>query len=257
MYGHELDKATALVRNARSSSRDIAQALHRELAAAHTLTDPDLTLEANQRRRGETAQNARDLAGRALSVIRSDHAALRRDLAQAVIPMLDIADDPSSLIRAEQRWNQVKQRIEAGEQLPSILRTADSVTAKAIAEHAPSYLIAQVPRGLTIDDALGRALTGADDTRFEEIRGHVRTQVLDRLAEVNTDATRRAILATAAASEPALEAAEPWLGAIESMVNGHQVNMLDVAIQDAALTGRAQRPSDGDADGADAASQAA
>lgn len=245
MYFSDINTHRSRIKTARDGARNIATALHSELAAVTIMNDPNLSDEGNQKTRTAASQAKRELATTAARRLRADLAEARAAVTAAAVPLVDIADDPADLIRAEQRWGQVRARLEGGEKLPQIIRTADSTTVRAIIEHAPSYIMANSGKA-DFTTVLGRAIAGEPDTQFEDIRREVTAQAVPRLAELNTNGTHRGILESYASLDTVVAATEPWLAAIEQMGAGNPVNMFEVALADAIVTGSNHARADDD-----------
>ncbi len=123
---------------------DLARRLQDAIESAARHTDAHLTQDGLAAKHGELAEEYREAArgdlekarGRATSTVNS----LQR-LAEEVRPR--VGDDAGSLLRSQQKWDQVRMQLDNRLPLYRAVQDADLTTLLAIEEFAPAWLAAQ------------------------------------------------------------------------------------------------------------------
>ncbi|WP_162602613.1 hypothetical protein [Streptomyces spongiicola] len=154
---NHIDANTAVHRLTETRKTDLA-ALRRRLsdalAAAHTFRDPDLTDEANNRRRADMARAAREQAAADLDRIEaqaSQAASLVRTVAnKATAPAGGTAEQLLAETRQGRAWDRARALLDAGRTAQDVIEGADLDTLSALRTELPSYLAARhtKPQGL-------------------------------------------------------------------------------------------------------------
>lgn len=132
--------------------------LDEQLRAARTFRDPDLTPDAQARRREELVRTARQQAGAYLTrtTAQVDQAAamIRRVADRAVNKE---AADPSARLLAETRqaraWERARSLLEAGRPVPEVIEGADLDTLYELRTELPTYLATKTVRPPGLDAA--------------------------------------------------------------------------------------------------------
>ncbi|MFD8610538.1 hypothetical protein [Streptomyces sp. NPDC059631] len=166
---NHIDANTAVHRLIETRRTDLA-ALRRRLSdtltAAHTFHDPDLTEEANNRRRTDMARTARAQAAADLDRIEAQAnqaAALVRTVADRVTaPAGGAAEQLLAETRQARAWDRARALLDTGRTVPDIIEGAGLDTLHALRTELPTYLAAQhtKPRGMAAAD-----FTEPDPTR--------------------------------------------------------------------------------------------
>ncbi|WP_404475132.1 hypothetical protein [Microbacterium aerolatum] len=211
---------------AHANASALAKGIRDALGKAAAFTDPNLSDQGLVAKRQELAQEFRDAARADYNNLAENVAWGRRTLAEHARENVQIPDEPAALIRAQQKWQQVEQRLNAGQDLPTIMRTADEVTARAVAEFAPSWASAQYDRPEGLDGAV-RAWLGETPSDASE---WIQRAAYRRLAEVARDPNARELFAAETAAERQAKMAQPWLTVSESLVEGRAADFLGAAI---------------------------
>ena len=158
--------------------------------------DPDLTAEANQRRRAEARAAALDTAR---GVVDPAFNTAQDRAARAAAAALDAAGGQAGADRLTARryaWDRAAMLLDAGRDLADVIAGADPLTAEAVAEYGATWLRAQTVRPSLDADPLGHHQFTEPDTAW------VGPAVVRRLAEVAPDpAPYRAALAAAEDAE--------------------------------------------------------
>ena len=212
--------------NAHSNASGFAKNLREALNRATSHTDPHLSDEGLAAKRRELAQAFRDAGRVDYDKIASDIAWASKSLADAARENVAIADDPAALIRAEQRWRQVQQRLDAGQALATILRDADETTARAVAEFGPSWASAKFTRPAEIDGSI-RAWLGETP---QDATASITQAVYRRLAEVSTDPNARELFSAAQAAEQQVAVAQPWLDTGKNLLDQAPADFLSASL---------------------------
>uniref|UniRef100_A0AAU2JND4 Uncharacterized protein n=1 Tax=Streptomyces sp. NBC_00049 TaxID=2903617 RepID=A0AAU2JND4_9ACTN len=125
------------------------------LSQARTFRDPDLTDEANARRRAEMERAARERAGTELdSIEHTTNAAAEQIRAYAERMSAPTARDATEQLLAETRrgraWDRTRALLDAGRSAADVIGSADVDTLRALRVELPSYLAARSakPEGL-------------------------------------------------------------------------------------------------------------
>ncbi|MFH8404849.1 hypothetical protein ACH4FX_08735 [Streptomyces sp. NPDC018019] len=135
---------------------ELRRTLDAALAAARTFRDPDLTDEANARRRADMERTARTQAAATLDRIEreaNNAAALVRtvaDKASAAGQPRDAAGQLLAETRQARAWDRARALLDAGRTPQEVIKGADLDTLHALRAELPTYLSAQrtKPQGL-------------------------------------------------------------------------------------------------------------
>jgi hypothetical protein len=113
-----------------------------------------------------------------------------------------VGNDPQSLLRLQQRWDQVRMRLDSGASLQRVIASADADTLTAIREWAPTWLAAQADsarpagmEGLEFDDPDVAPIMRSLDERLAEVSGNGFSTVNQRAKEAAGDAAYAASVA--------------------------------------------------------------
>lgn len=204
-----------------------ARILQERLVQAQTFTDPNLSPEGTAAKRAEIRASQQAEGRSMLDAMRADLMNATKRLAEYAREHTQIADNPAALIRAEQKWRQTEQILNAGGDLQTVLRTADADTATAVLEFAPSWIAARSQNGKDLTSVLGQALSGDDGP---DPATAIRHAAYTRLAEVHPNSDVRELLAAQSTAQANIEMAEPWMSATESLVTTGGANMLAAAL---------------------------
>lgn len=155
----------ATVRRARETDlAGLRRRLDDGLSQARTFRDPDLTDEANARRRAEMERAAREHAGTELDGIeRTTNAAAEQIRAYAERISAPTTGTATEQLLAETRrgraWDRTRALLDAGRSVADVIGSADVDTLRALRVELPSYLIARRAKPEGLD---GRGWTEAD-----------------------------------------------------------------------------------------------
>ncbi|MFF1411961.1 hypothetical protein ACFVX6_19680 [Streptomyces sp. NPDC058289] len=146
----------ATVRRARETDLTaLRRRLDDGLSQARTFRDPDLTDEANARRRTEMERAARERAGTELDGIeRTTNAAAEQIRAYAERTSAPTTRDATEQLLAETRqgraWDRTRALLDAGRSAADVIGSADVDTLRALRVELPSYLAGRraKPEGL-------------------------------------------------------------------------------------------------------------
>lgn len=214
---------------AHTNASAFAKEMRAELNKAASHTDPHLSAEGLTAKRRELAQASRDAGRVNFDKIAENVEWAQKSLAAAARENVRIADDPAALIRAQQRWAQVQQRLDAGQDLHTLLRDADETTARAIAEFAPSWASAKYTRPEGLEPSIRAWLGETPDDAVSSIH----RAVYRRLADASSDPNARELFAAAEAAETQVAIAQPWLDAGRGLVDQGPVDFLAASIASA------------------------
>lgn len=172
--------AWARVQKTRGAITQLHRELKEALSEAANFHDPLLNADGLSAKRQELKDRARESFGAKIESLRSD---LKRDAgvlqteAERARPAL--GEDPSSLMRAQMKWDQARMKLEAGIPLRRVIDEAGPDELLALREWAPTWLAVQHHQ--TADRSIGSALadTGPDvdgiaaaiDSRLSEVAG--------------------------------------------------------------------------------------
>jgi hypothetical protein len=137
------------VHRARSTDLvEVRRRLDNALGKARTFRDPDLTDEANQRRRTELADTARKQAAADLDRIeretRTAGEQIRAHADQATAPgRRDATEQLLTETRQGRAWDRARALLDAGRSITDVIGTADLDTLHALRAELPTYLAAQ------------------------------------------------------------------------------------------------------------------
>lgn len=237
----QIRKYARTLEEAPTKARTLARSLQDAIGKANTYKDPMLSAEGLRAKRAELAKQFREAGRGDLDTLETETGLARAALRELAQEELEVPSDPAALIRAEQKWKQVETRINAGHDLSTIIRQSDAVTARAIAEWAPSWLSTQTLTHPGLNDQIRGWLGKAPD----EAAKHLREAIYARLAEVSTDQTTVALMTAATAADGHIEAAGPWLRAARHWVEYGEANMFDAAVESAYTSGPARAERDG------------
>lgn len=224
--------------NAHTKASTFAHGMREALTKAASHTDPHLNDEGLAAKRRELAQAFRDAGRVDFEKLSEDIQWAQKSLTDAARENVAIADDPAALIRAEQRWRQVEQRLDAGQDIVTVLRDADETTARAIAEFGPAWASAKFTHPQRIDAAV-RAWLG--ETPAEATSSIVRA-VYRRLADVASDPDARELYSAAEAAERQVAVAQPWIDAGQRLLEQGSADFLGASIA-SAIAAQASTPS--------------
>lgn len=169
LTGPDFMDANRAVQQLTKTRTDLGAMLRRldeQLRQARTFRDPDLTPEANTRRREELARTAREQAGAYLTRTEAQTnqaATMVRTVADHALTKQ--APDPTTQLLAETRqaraWERTRSLLEAGRPVPEVIDAADLDTLHALRTELPTYLATRttLPPGL---DAAGHTETPPD-----------------------------------------------------------------------------------------------
>ncbi|MEU9758896.1 hypothetical protein [Streptomyces sp. NPDC047985] len=146
----------AAVRRAREADlAGLRRRLDDGLSQARTFRDPDLTDEANARRRAEMERAARERASTELDAIeRKTKAAAEQIRAYAERTSTPTACDATEQLLAETRrgraWDRARALLDAGRSTADVIASADIDTLSALRVELPTYLATRAakPEGL-------------------------------------------------------------------------------------------------------------
>lgn len=142
----------ATVRRARETDlTGLRRRLDDGLSQARTFRDPDLTDEANARRRAELERAARERASTELDAIeRKIKAAAEQIRAYAERTSTPTVRDATEQLLAETRrgrgWDRTRALLDAGRSAADVIGSADIDTLRALRVELPSYLAARSPK---------------------------------------------------------------------------------------------------------------
>ncbi|MGD3108552.1 hypothetical protein [Streptomyces sp. YGL11-2] len=138
---------------------ELGRRLSDDLAKAHTFRDPDLTDEANQRRRAEMERAARKQAAADLDRIQRETdaaATLVRTVANnaTATPAAGAAEQLLTETQQARAWDRARALLTAGRTLSEVIKGADRDTLNALRAELPTYLATQrtKPQGLASAD---------------------------------------------------------------------------------------------------------
>ncbi|MFI9261154.1 hypothetical protein ACIGT4_26115 [Streptomyces sioyaensis] len=148
---------------------ELRRRLSDALAEARTFRDPDLTEEANARRRAELERTARQQATADLNRIEreaNNAATLVRtvaDKATAAGRPRDATEQLLAETRQARAWDRARALLDAGRTVPEVIAGSDADTLHALRAELPTYLAAQrtKPQGLA-----GAGFTEIDPARI-------------------------------------------------------------------------------------------
>lgn len=174
---HILDRMTAQEAHAKLAdlnqrSQRVNVDLMRELDAARSYTDPDLSPEGLGKRRQEMADAARQKAAKALEALQVDQRqAADRIRRWAGDKRPGIGDDPVQVTKVSMAWDRARAMLDAGRSIPEVLANAtDPALVLAVREFAGDWLAAQ-PRQADTGRPDTTGLTRTADARLAELHG--------------------------------------------------------------------------------------
>ncbi|MFD9905884.1 hypothetical protein [Streptomyces sp. NPDC059063] len=152
--------ALATVRRARSTDlRELRRRLDTALSTARTFRDPDLTDEANTRRRADMERTAREQAAADLDKIERETTTAGKQIrAYADHTAAPAPREAAEQLLAETRqgraWNRARALLDSGRSTADIINGADLDTLHALRTELPTYLAAQrtKPQGMAAAD---------------------------------------------------------------------------------------------------------
>ncbi|MFK0297422.1 hypothetical protein ACIQU6_44145, partial [Streptomyces sp. NPDC090442] len=146
---------------------EVRRRLDAALSKARTFRDPDLTGEANHRRRAEMERAARKQAAADLDRIQRETdaaATMVRTVANkaTTTPAAGAAEQLLAETRQNRAWDRARALLDAGRTLPDVIKGADLDTLHALRTELPTYLATQHTKPSGLD---GVDFTEPDPTR--------------------------------------------------------------------------------------------